>query len=52
MRSDRGGDGSVSRKSVCRECSQRFLVVIEPEERFETLPEFGSDDFLADRIRS
>lgn len=45
VRSDRGGDGSVSRKSICRRCSMRFVVVIEPaEENSEPLPEFGSDE--------
>lgn len=32
VRSDKGGDGSISRKSICRGCSQRFVVVLEPPE--------------------
>jgi hypothetical protein len=36
VRSEAGGDGSVSRKSVCRKCSTRFVIVAEPP-----LPEFG-----------
>lgn len=46
IRSERGGDGSTSRKCVCRSCSRRFVVVIEPtEENSATLPEFGKADF-------
>ncbi|HJN08473.1 MAG TPA: hypothetical protein QF564_07255 [Pirellulaceae bacterium] len=36
IRSEQGGDGSTSRKCVCRRCSSRFVLVIEPP-----LPEFG-----------
>lgn len=32
-------DGSVARRSVCRRCSRRFVVVVEPP---EPLPDFGS----------
>lgn len=41
VRSAQGGDGSVSRRSVCRRCSQRFVVVVEFP---EPLPDFGRDD--------
>lgn len=30
VRSLAGGDGSVCRRSVCRHCSARYLVVVEP----------------------
>ncbi len=36
VRSEQGGDGSTSRKCVCRRCSSRFVLVIEAP-----LPEFG-----------
>ena len=43
IRSEKGGDGSLSRKSICRSCSKRFVVVVEPpEEIIETLPNSGS----------
>lgn len=37
VRSEQNGDGSVTRKAVCRECSQRIKIVVE-------LPIFGSAD--------
>lgn len=30
IRSESGGDGSTTRKSVCRHCGGRFLLVLEP----------------------
>ncbi|QDT06894.1 hypothetical protein K227x_53170 [Rubripirellula lacrimiformis] len=30
VRTEQGGDGSSSRRCVCRECSAHFLLVIEP----------------------
>jgi hypothetical protein len=30
VRSEQGGDGSVSRRAICRECSEPFLIVVEP----------------------
>jgi hypothetical protein len=41
IRSEQGGDGSTSRKSVCRRCGGRFVIVCEPP---EPLPEFGKHD--------
>jgi len=38
VRSEQGGDGSTSRRCVCRSCSSRFVVVVEPP---ECLPDFG-----------
>jgi hypothetical protein len=38
VRSEANGDGSVTRKSVCRRCSERFKLVIE-------LPNSGNHDF-------
>ena len=35
VRTEQNGDGSVTRKSVCRRCSERFKIVVE-------LPEFGN----------
>jgi len=40
VRSESAGDGSVMRKTVCKKCSNRFRLVVEPGE----LPEFGRDD--------
>ncbi|HJN11961.1 MAG: hypothetical protein QGG09_22360 [Pirellulaceae bacterium] len=34
VRSAANGDGSTTRRYVCRECSRRFVLVVE-------LPEFG-----------
>jgi hypothetical protein len=31
VRSVAGGDGSQTRRCVCRHCSGRFLVVIDPD---------------------
>lgn len=39
VRSADGGDGSVSRKYVCRDCGRRFLCVLDPE-----LPILGMSD--------
>ena len=50
IRSARGGDGSSSRKHVCRVCGRRWILVIEPPE--DTLPHFGSGRFPSDRIRA
>jgi hypothetical protein len=36
IRSLSGGDGSTARRSICRRCGSRFVVVVEP-------PEFGND---------
>jgi len=43
IRSARGGDGSTSRKCVCRKCAGRFVLVVE-------LPEIGNRDFADDRL--
>ena len=48
VRSEQNGDGSVTRKSICRRCSRRFKVVVEISE-FE-LPPFGKAVFSPDRI--
>ena len=37
IRSGRNGDGSQTRRYMCRQCSRRFVIVIEP-------PVFGGDD--------
>jgi hypothetical protein len=37
VRSEANGDGSTTRKAICRRCSERFKIVVE-------LPEFGSDE--------
>lgn len=31
IRSANGGDGSVSRKYICRDCGGRFLAVFDPQ---------------------
>ncbi len=46
IRTERGGDGSRSRKQVCRVCSRRWVLVIETE----ALPENGSSGFLSDTL--
>jgi len=41
IRSEQNGDGSVTRKAVCRRCSSRFKIVVEVEpleETFDPLP--------------
>jgi len=38
VRSEANGDGSVTRKAVCRRCSKKFKIVVE-------LPDSGSSDF-------
>lgn len=38
IRSEANGDGSTTRKAVCRRCSERFKIVVE-------LPEIGNTDF-------
>lgn len=43
IRTEQAGDGSKSRKCICRKCSEAFLVVIEPP-----VPIFGKS---ADVIR-
>lgn len=30
VRSEAGGDGSTTRKAICRRCSRRFKIVVEP----------------------
>jgi hypothetical protein len=37
VRSEAGGDGSITRKCVCRRCSAKFKIVLE-------LPNPGNDD--------
>jgi hypothetical protein len=37
VRSEANGDGSKTRKAVCRRCSEKFKIVVE-------LPEFGKVD--------
>ena len=39
VRSSREADGSTSRKTICRQCSQRYVLVLEPG---EGLPRSGS----------
>ncbi|GEM_PF-2524981 len=43
IRTEQGGDSSRSRKQVCRICSRRWVLVIEPPG--ESLPVFGNLDF-------
>ena len=43
VRSEQGGDGSKSRKQVCKVCSRRWVLVIE-------VPDSGSDDFAFDTL--
>lgn len=43
IRSEQGGDGSVTRKSICRACSERFIAVIEPPD-VDDLPNSGRAD--------
>jgi len=45
VRSDKGGDGSTSRKCICRACSQRFVAVIE-------LPDFGKRKMRGSKIQA
>lgn len=40
IRTSDNGDGSKTRRCVCRECSRRFVLCVEPP---ETLPEVGSE---------
>lgn len=40
VRSEKGGDGSVSRKCVCNRCSKPLLVVVEPTEPPEPVASF------------
>lgn len=37
VRSEANGDGSTTRKAICRRCSERFKIVVE-------LPEFGNSE--------
>ena len=39
FRTEANGDGSSTRKCVCRRCSQRFKVVVE-------IAKFGSDELV------
>ncbi len=43
VRSEQNGDGSITRKSICRRCSRRFKVVVEFSEC--ELPSFGKAEF-------
>lgn len=43
VRSEANGDGSMTRKAVCRRCSQRFKICVE-------LPEFGNDVLDSDTM--
>lgn len=47
IRTERGGDGSRSRKQVCRVCSRRWVLVIEPP---EGLPDSGSSRLSVDTL--
>lgn len=38
VRTDQNGDGSVTRRSICRSCSERFKLVVE------TVPATGKVD--------
>ena len=38
VRSEANGDGTTTRKAICRRCSTRFKIIVE-------VPNFGSDDF-------
>lgn len=44
VRSLAGGDGSTTRRCICRRCSVRFLLVIDPDVWPEVLPATGSDE--------
>jgi hypothetical protein len=41
VRSEAGGDGSTSRKSICKSCSRRCVIVVEDPE--DDLPQNGND---------
>lgn len=43
IRSITTGDGSTTRKAICRECDSRFKICVE-------LPNFGSEVFAPGRI--
>jgi hypothetical protein len=45
VRSEQNGDGSVTRRCVCRECSKRFKLLIE-------IPNFGNPEFPPNTIPS
>jgi thiol-disulfide isomerase/thioredoxin len=46
VRSEQAGDNSVTRRCVCRKCSKRFIIAVEPPEGFsESVPNFGRDSF-------
>ncbi len=32
VRSTRENDGSVTRRTICRQCSERYVLVLEPDE--------------------
>lgn len=51
IRTEQNGDDTVTRRCVCRRCSTRFKVVIEPPEQFSgNVPEFGKGQTAFDRI--
>ena len=41
VRSVANGDGSTTRYSVCRQCSQRFLLIVELDDSCD-VPYFGN----------
>ena len=43
VRSDRGDDGSRSRRCICRECSRRYIAVIE-------IPGFGKPEIQDGKV--
>lgn len=43
IRSEQGGDGSVSRRCVCRSCSSRFVLVVEMPG--DGLPKIGRGEY-------
>ncbi len=47
IRSEQNGDGSVTRKAICRRCSKPFKICAEPP---EGLPDFGRDGFSIDTL--
>jgi len=53
IRSERGGDGSRSRRQVCKVCSRRWVLVIEPPAEFSgDVPVLGKTPTVVHRIHA